>query len=101
MSQFADGGRMVSKPYAASGRYIERMSDYCQGCRFDPGEATGDNACPFTTLYWDFLDRHRDRFWNHPRAAMQWRSLERLPPGKLESIKAKAVETRRRLMPSR
>jgi deoxyribodipyrimidine photolyase-related protein len=95
MSQFADGGRMVSKPYAASGRYIERMSDYCTGCRFDPGDATTEAACPFTTLYWDFLDRHRDRFWNHPRAAMQWRSLDRLPEGKIESIRKKARAFRR------
>ncbi|QWT22046.1 cryptochrome/photolyase family protein [Bacillus sp. NP157] len=90
MSQFSDGGRMVSKPYAASGRYIERMSDYCRGCRLDPGDATGERACPFTTLYWDFLDRHRGRFQNHPRAAMQWRSLERLPEGRLEMIRKRA-----------
>ncbi|SEN20521.1 deoxyribodipyrimidine photolyase-related protein [Luteibacter sp. UNCMF331Sha3.1] len=94
MSQFADGGRMVSKPYASSGRYIERMSDYCTGCRFDPGDATGDKACPFTTLYWDFLDRHRARFWNHPRAAMQWRSLDRLPPGKIELVRERATQLR-------
>lgn len=97
MSQFADGGRMVSKPYAASGRYIERMSNYCEGCRYTPSEATGDSACPFTTLYWDFLDRHRERFWHHPRAAMQWRSLERLPAGKLEAIRRQAADIRRNM----
>lgn len=94
MSQFADGGRMVSKPYAASGRYIDRMSDYCAGCAFDPADATGDRACPFTTLYWDFLDRHRARFWNHPRAAMQWRSLDRLPADKIERIRERAGQIR-------
>jgi deoxyribodipyrimidine photolyase-related protein len=99
MSQFADGGRMVSKPYAASGRYIERMSDYCTGCRFDPGDATTEAACPFTTLYWDFLDRHRARFWNHPRAAMQWRSLDRVPGEKMELIRKKAVELRADFIP--
>jgi deoxyribodipyrimidine photolyase-related protein len=94
MSQFADGGRMVSKPYAASGRYIERMSDYCVGCRYQPGKATGDDACPFTTLYWDFLDRHRARFWNHPRAALQWRSLERLGDSQLARIRERAARLR-------
>lgn len=95
MSQFADGGRMVSKPYAASGRYIERMSNYCEGCRFNPSEATGDFACPFTTLYWDFLDRHRERFWHHPRAAMQWRSLSRIPSDKLDAIRTQAANIRK------
>lgn len=90
MSQFADGGRMVSKPYAAGGRYIQRMSNYCAGCRYDPGEATGDTACPFTTLYWDFLARHQPRFRDHPRAAMQWRSLERVPPARLAAIRERA-----------
>ncbi|MET0255995.1 MAG: cryptochrome/photolyase family protein [Luteibacter sp.] len=97
MSQFADGGRMVSKPYAASGRYIERMSDYCAGCRFDPGDATSENACPFTTLYWDFLDRHRARFWNHPRAAMQWRSLDRVPEDKMLRIRERAAVLKKTL----
>jgi deoxyribodipyrimidine photolyase-related protein len=90
MSQYADGGRMVSKPYAASGKYIDRMSNYCSGCRYDPGEALGERACPFTTLYWDFLDRHADRFRQHPRAGMQWRSLDRLSAARVEAIRARA-----------
>jgi deoxyribodipyrimidine photolyase-related protein len=90
MSQFADGGRMVSKPYAASGKYIQRMSNYCKGCRYDPAEAVGENACPFTTLYWDFLARHEARFRDHPRAAMQWRSLDRVPEAKLAAIRERA-----------
>ncbi|MGE5155530.1 MAG: cryptochrome/photolyase family protein, partial [Bdellovibrio bacteriovorus] len=75
MSQYADGGLLASKPYAASGAYIRRMSNYCAGCRFDPGEALGERACPFTTLYWDFLARHQGRFSVHPRTALQWRNL--------------------------
>ena len=78
MSQHADGGLMASKPYAASGRYIQRMSNYCDDCRYRADQSTGDKACPFTTLYWDFLMRHEKRFINHPRAGMQWRMLNRL-----------------------
>jgi deoxyribodipyrimidine photolyase-related protein len=94
MSQYADGGRMVSKPYAASGKYIQRMSNHCAGCPFDPGEALGPKACPFTTLYWDFLGRHAGRFRDHPRAGMQWRNLDRLAPERLEAIRARAAALR-------
>jgi deoxyribodipyrimidine photolyase-related protein len=97
MSQYADGGRMVSKPYAASGRYIQRMSNHCDGCRFDPGAATGPRACPFTTLYWDFLLRHAPRFSRHPRTALQWKSLQRLDPSQREAIDASARALRQRL----
>ncbi|MBC7663248.1 MAG: cryptochrome/photolyase family protein [Caulobacter sp.] len=80
MSQFADGGLMASKPYVASGRYIERMSagSLCARCRFRPGERVGDAACPFTTLYWDFLMRHEALLAENPRTAMQVKSLGRL-----------------------
>lgn len=80
MSQYTDGGRMASKPYVASGQYIKRMSNYCEHCRYRPDETLGEQACPFTTLYWDFLDRHRARFSRHPRTALQWRNLDRLSP---------------------
>lgn len=97
MSQYADGGFMVSKPYVASGRYIERMSNYCAGCRFRPDEAVGPRACPFTTLYWDFLDRHRGRFEKHPRTALQWKNLARLSEDRIDEIRAEAASLRARI----
>jgi len=80
MSQHADGGRMASKPYIASGKYIQRMSNHCAGCRYRPDQALGPQACPFTTLYWDFLDHHAPRFAHHPRLGLQVRNLERMSP---------------------
>ncbi len=94
MALYADGGVMASKPYAATGKYIDRMSNYCGGCRYQPGESTGPQACPFTTLYWDFLDRHEARFANHPRMALQVRNLRRLSPTARESIRTRATELR-------
>jgi deoxyribodipyrimidine photolyase-related protein len=97
MSQFADGGLLASKPYAASGAYIQRMSNYCSRCRYKPKQATGPAACPFTTLYWDFLLRHRQRFERHPRAGMQWRHLWRLDDGERQAIAKAAAELRAKL----
>ncbi len=94
MSQYGDGGIVGTKPYCASGNYINRMSDYCAGCRFDPGKSTGDDACPFTTLYWDFLRRHRKRFAGNPRMGFQIRNLERKSRTELASIRKAADELR-------
>jgi len=94
MSQYADGGYLASKPYVASGKYIDRMSNYCKGCRYNPARATGDDACPYTTLYWDFLRRHRERFAHHPRTALQWRNLEGLDAQTITSIRRQAENLR-------
>ena len=90
MSQFADGGLMASKPYIASGKYIDRMSNHCKGCRFNPAESTGTTACPFTTLYWDYLIKHADLLARNPRMLMQLKNLNRLTPEARESISLQA-----------
>jgi len=90
MSQFGDGGLMASKPYVASGKYIQRMSNYCKGCQYDPGQSTGTSACPFTTLYWDFLMRHEPLLRKNPRMAMQLKNLDRLDASARAAIRAQA-----------
>jgi len=94
MSQHADGGLMASKPYIATGKYIERMSNYCSGCRYNPAESTGAKACPFTTLYWDFLLQHEDTLRKNQRMAMQVRNLGRLDETKRGEIRAHAAQLR-------
>ncbi len=78
MAMWADGGRMATKPYVSGGAYVNRMSDYCASCRFDPTRRIGEDACPFTTLYWDFLDRHREHLAGNARMARQYATLDRL-----------------------
>ncbi len=97
MSQYADAGIMASKPYVASGKYIQRMSNYCDDCPYDPQLAVGEKACPFTTLYWDFLQRHEKQFSRHPRTALQWRNLQRFSNSKRQQIKRQAQHLRKRL----
>jgi len=97
MSQYADGGFMASKPYIASGKYIQRMSNHCAGCRYDPAVATGPKACPFTTLYWDFLDRHEPRFAAHPRLKPQVMNVQRKKPAEREALRREAALLKRRL----
>ncbi|MRD55137.1 cryptochrome/photolyase family protein [Betaproteobacteria bacterium LSUCC0115] len=94
MSQFADGGQMASKPYAASGAYIDRMSNHCNGCRYKPKEKLGPSACPFTTLYWDFLIRHKDRLAKNPRMVMQIKNVNRLDQATQGQISLQANEHR-------
>jgi deoxyribodipyrimidine photolyase-related protein len=90
MGQFGDGGLMASKPYVATGKYIQRMSNHCSGCRFDPAKSTGADACPFTTLYWDFLMQHEALLRQNPRMAMQLKNLDRLCTDAREAIAAQA-----------
>ena len=90
MSQYADGGVLGSKPYVASGKYIQRMSNYCAGCRFDPGDATTEDACPFTTLYWDFLARHEDKLGDNQRMRFQFKNLDRKSGGEKAAITRRA-----------
>ena len=78
MSQYADGGMLATKPYASGGAYIDRMSDHCKGCVYDRKKRTGDDACPFTVLYWDFFLRHQERFVKNPRVARQVRAAQQL-----------------------
>jgi len=78
MGVHADGGQMMTKPYAAGGAYISRMSNYCKGCAYNPKLRTGETACPFTTLYWDFLDRHKEAFAKNHRMSQQVFGLNRL-----------------------
>ena len=92
MSQYADGGLMASKPYIASGKYIDRMSNHCQGCRFNPALSTGPNACPFTTLYWNYLIDHADSLAQNPRMLMQLKNLNRLSTEDRQAISLQAQQ---------
>ncbi len=94
MSQFADGGVMASKPYAATGKYIQRMSNYCGACRFNPAHATGEDACPFTTLYWDFLMRHERLLAKNQRMSLQVKNIKRKSAQERREIKRQAKRIR-------
>lgn len=78
MGMNADGHTMATKPYVSSAAYINRMSDYCAGCKFDPGERTGNNACPFNYLYWTFLHHFRAQLGNNPRMTMMLKNLDKI-----------------------
>ncbi len=101
MSQYADGGRLATRPFIASGRRVQQLSNYCSHCPYQPEQAIGADACPFTTLYWDFLARHGGRFSEHPHAASQWRSLNELDAESLRSIRRQAAELKESLAPIR
>lgn len=90
MGVHADGGTMMTKPYAAGGAYISRMSNYCKPCVYDPKLRVGEKACPFTTLYWDFLDRHKEAFVKNHRMSQQIFGLNRLSD--LPELKERAMD---------
>mgnify|MGYP002738459324 FL=1 len=86
MVMHADGGYLGSKPYCASGQYIKRMSNHCQGCSYKVSESTGESACPFNSLYWHFLMRHREPLERNPRIGMVYRNLARMPEAKQQAL---------------
>jgi len=90
MALYANGGRFTSKPYIASGAYINRMSNYCGSCRYDAKMKTGAKACPFNTLYWNFLDRHEPQLARNPRTVLMARNVSRLSPAEREAIRSSA-----------
>ena len=90
MSQFADGGLLGSKPYAASGNYINKMSDYCEACPFDVKQKTGEGACPFNSLYWHFLARNRDKLDGNPRLGPVYRTWDRMTAEKQQAYRDSA-----------
>ena len=94
MSQYGDGGLMASKPYIATGNYINKMSNYCKNCPKNPKEKTGESACPFTTLYWDYLIRHQVALKSNHRMGLQLRNLDRLNEGDRSAITKAANEIR-------
>ncbi len=97
MSQYGDGGIVGTKPYCASGAYVSRMSNFCGSCGYDPKRAVGEDACPLTTLYWDFLARHRKRFGSNRRMALQLRNLDRKTAADVAAIRRRARALRARI----
>ncbi len=92
MVLFADGGQLASKPYAAGGSYINKMSDYCKNCSYKVGKKNGSNACPFNYLYWDFLDRNRDKLKSNHRLGMMYKTFDRMSEEKKKKIYKDSTE---------
>ena len=97
MALFGDGGVVASKPYAASGKYIHRMSNYCDKCKYNPDEMTGEKACPFNALYWDFLVRHEDSFRGNQRMPYVFSTWDRFSADKQRAIRTQAALTLKRM----
>lgn len=87
MALFADGGFLVSKPYAAGGNYINKMSNYCEKCSYKVTQKNGMDACPFNYLYWDFLDRNRNKLKNNHRMSMMYKTLDRMSVDRKNAIR--------------
>jgi len=92
MSQYADGGKVATKPYISSGAYIHKMSNYCQSCVYNPKKRLGDDACPFNSLYWNFLDDKRPHLKNNHRMGMMYRLLDKIPQEELTALKERAYQ---------
>ncbi len=88
---------MASKPYIATGKYIHRMSNYCQDCQYNPDSKEGDDACPFTVLYWDFLLKHEESLSRNPRMGLQLRNAQRLDTEQRKKIRTKSKAVRKAL----
>ena len=97
MALFADGGSVGTKPYAASGAYINKMSDYCKGCAYDVKQKNGADACPFNYLYWHFLMTQRARLSNNPRMGLVLKQLDRMDPERSAAIQTDATRFLARL----
>jgi deoxyribodipyrimidine photolyase-related protein len=91
MALHACGPRFTSKPYVASGAYIHRQSNYCSACRYDPAQRSGERACPFTTLYWHFIERHAKALTSNPRTALMAKNLDRLSEAERAAIRQQAA----------
>jgi deoxyribodipyrimidine photolyase-related protein len=91
MSQYADGGIIATKPYVSSGSYINKMSNYCSSCHYSVKDKFGEKACPFNSLYWNFLDDKKQYFANNQRMGMMLNMLKKMKPEELSKIKEKAM----------
>lgn len=92
MALYADGGLMASKPYAASGKYIQRMSNFCESCSYNPNDLLGEKACPFNALYWNFLKQNEEKLKNNPRLHYAYMNWQKMAPDKKEATQTKAQE---------
>ena len=97
MSQFADGGIVATKPYISSANYIRKMSNYCDHCYYSHAIKTGERACPFNSLYWDFLVRHRSKLARNPRVGMMYRTWDRMKPDHQRALMEQAQRNRAHL----
>ena len=91
MSQWADGGQLATKPYVSSAAYLQRMGDHCKGCAYDAKARTGERACPFNALYWDFFERHRPQLQGNHRIGMVYHQLDRMPPDQVQALRTQAA----------
>ena len=92
MALYADGGLMASKPYAASGKYIQKMSNFCKSCTYNPADVVGESACPFNALYWNFIAQHQGKLKNNPRLHYAYLNWDKMDQVKKNAILVKAME---------